>query len=237
MNGPAVTVQMSFEVIAAAINATLAANASGIFVVEGFQRESHATEEIFEAPHVVAYYGQGDFPKSAGRARQTKQHDMTFAIEIAVAANSTVDLSVLKDPNSSAQARMSALAAMKPAAAAANALWDQVARAVYQILSDPVTMDLGLADASGNSIVANPWIQGMAKGDVASEGEYVLLSGTITYTCRAPEYVAGLDFTLLQPIQSIDTTVKTTENPSYDGSTPLPISSPAAGGNSGPQGP
>ena len=175
---------MAFRAIKQALINTLGANAAGNFAVEGYQRESHAAEEIWALPHVSVYYKRGAFPKGRG-SMQNAQHEMTFPVDIIVAVPSSIDLSVIASPTATQQQLATALAANVPAAVAADALWDLTLEYVYQILKDPaITGTLG-------GIIANPWLDELNKTEGPAMGELYTLAGSINFTCSAPEYTTG----------------------------------------------
>lgn len=180
---------MAFRTIKAALSSLLAANAAGRFFVEGFQRQSHAAEEMVGTHrHVTVFYRSGQLPKgSSGWLAGPYKHAMTFQIELILSAPATVDLRVLQNPGATPQELMSALAAQQAAARNADAQWDELADFVWNILMDARNASLGLTTLG----IADRWVGNVQKENPAPMGEYVLLSGTMDYTCTAVERAAG----------------------------------------------
>jgi hypothetical protein len=180
---------MTFEVIRDALKTTLTASASGRFNVDTFQRQSHAADELVGSNrHVSVFYRSGSFDKGRSAWLQGPfRHGMTFAVDLLLAAPAKMDLTVLKDPNATPQELMSALAALQEAGDVANLSWDELADIVWNILMDPRNSDLGLPAGT----ISDRWIANVQKESPAPMGEYVLLSGTMDFTCNAVETPAG----------------------------------------------
>ncbi len=186
---------MNYELVKAAILTTLAANVNGgspsapRFSLEGYQRQSHAAEEVEGAlRHVSVYYRGGTWPKEdSGWYSGPFTHEARFAVEILLSARATMDLTVIESPTASDAQRMAALAASTEAASRADALWDEVAGIVWGILMDPRNMQLGLT----TPIISERWIASTTKAEVVRMGGFVVLSGSMDYTCRFPETAPG----------------------------------------------
>jgi len=171
-------------VIRTAILSVLDAAAAGRFTVEGFQRQSHAAEEL-TLRHVTVFYRQGQFDKSrSGWVQGPFRHNMTFSVELALAAPARMDLTIINDDTATPQTRMSALAASIEAAANADALWDELAGIIWDILIDPRNLSLGLP-------ISDRWIPSIRKENPAPRGEFVLLTGSMDYTCEGVETPSG----------------------------------------------
>ena len=206
-------------VVKSAILALLAANSGAHFTVEGYQRQSHAAEEIAgQLRHVTVYYRSGAFDKAkSGWVAGPFKHAMTFAVELVLAAASTTDLSALTSPSASAQARMTALSASLTAAANADALWDELSGLVWNILVDPVNMQLGLT----SPVIADRWISNIQKSSPPPQGEFVLISGTMDYTCTVVEQVVGAT-PVTAGANAIDVTLNETIDQTFVGSGTAP---------------
>ena len=170
-------------VVREALKSILGAAAGGRYTVEGFQRQAHGAEEIVgNLRHVTVFYRQGAFDRSrSGWLQGPFQHGMTFAVQLQLAAPAKIDVASIENAQS-AQEFMSALGGMEEAAANADALWDELSGIVYGILMSPLNMIPGTADR---------WISSIQKDNPAPRGEYVLLTGTMDYTCTGPETVTG----------------------------------------------
>lgn len=179
---------MNFETVRDALIDMFGTAAAGRFRVVGCKKQSHSAASFKGVNRAVQiYYMGGDFAKSAGRQMGTKQHDMTFTIGVTVSAASTVNLDILKNPASTAAQLEVALAAMQDAAYLADRAWDELAALVYQVAMDARNVDIGLPKGT----VANRWVGSIQKDDPDPAGALVTISGTLVYTCRTYEDVAG----------------------------------------------
>ena len=180
---------MAFRTIRDAIIATLSSQAAGRFSLDTYQRQSHAAEALVGANrHVSVFYRSGAFEKArSGWLQGPFKHAMTFAVELLLAAPASMDLQVITDPAATPQQLMSALAASQEAADAANLSWDELAEIVWGILIDARNASLGLTTVG----VEDRWISNVRKENPAPMGEYVLLSGSMDFTCTAVERAAG----------------------------------------------
>jgi hypothetical protein len=186
--------------------ALLAANSAGRFSVEGFQRQSHAADELEgNLRHVTVFYRGGQFDKSkSGWVAGPFKHAMTFQVELTLAAKATADLSALSDPNATAQQLMSALAASISASAQADTLWDELAGIIWGILMAPANVD-----AMGGVTIEDRWVANIQKENPPPQGEMVILSGTMDYTCTVVETVIG-DAGVPAGANAVDTTLQGT---------------------------
>lgn len=195
-------------VVKQAILALLASQAAGRFSVEGFQRQSHAAEELI-LRHVTVFYRSGTFDKGrSGWLQGPFRHTMTFSIELQLAAPAKADLAALEDEHATAQALMSALAAVTSAAANADALWDELAGIIWGILIDPRN-----GDTLGGVTIDDRWLPTIRKEAPSRTGELVLLTGAMDYTCTVVETADGEAGVPAGP-NAIDTTLQETADPS-----------------------
>ena len=197
---------MRFRQIDKALTDLLIANENGRYHVETSQRRSFNAEYVAAHPIVSVFYEQGQFSKAAG-GPLIAQHDMTFKIEVLVAAPATADLTVLDNPGASAQAIMAAVAASTSAAVNADDLIDEVLDYIYQVIRDPDNYDLGLPVGT----VSNPWVGSFTKSSPVPRGEYVVVMVAWSYTCRAAEITAGATPV---PVVVIDTSIEETADQS-----------------------
>jgi hypothetical protein len=181
---------MTFRSVPPALTATLGAAAASRFTVEGYDKQSHAVEELLNnLRHVTVLYSGGQMQRGAsGWVSGPIQHECTFPVELLVAADAKADLTILNDPTSTALEYTSALAAMQPAAKRANDNWDELFDLVWNILMAPANLALGLAAG----VVANRWCGNPQKVKPFSRGKYVLVSGNFDYSCNVQEYPTGV---------------------------------------------
>jgi hypothetical protein len=201
---------MAFEVVRDALTTTLKANTASRFSTDTFQRQSHGAEELVgNNRHVSVYYRSGQFEKGrSGMWAGPFKHSSTFAVELLLAAPSKADLNVLNPQNiadATPQQLMSALAAMQEAGEVANLAWDELARIVWQILMEPVNENLGLT----GRVIEDRWISNISKEAPSPMGEYVLLGGTMDYTCTIVETVAG-EIAVPGSLKAVDSTLTET---------------------------
>lgn len=173
-------------IVREALLTLLASEAAGRYTVSGYQKQSQGAEAVSDDLRMVtAYYKTGQFPKgSSGWSQGPHRHEMTFAVELLLSASANMDLSIIENEAASAVARQAALSASIEAGKKADELWDELAGIIWDILMDPRNQDLGVG-------VQERWVSGMQKDNVVPHGEFVVLSGTIDYTCRATEIPSG----------------------------------------------
>ena len=180
---------MIFQIVQAALTDLLGNASAGRYTVEGYQRQSHAADELVgDLRHVTVYYKRGEFPKgSSGWLQGPIKHRMTFAVEMILSAPSTVDLALLQSSDATAEQRQTALLASLEATAVADAAWNELVALVWNNLMDPRNAFLGLADG----VIGNRWVDNVVKHEVAPRGEFVVLSGAMDYTCECIEVASG----------------------------------------------
>ena len=180
---------MAFRIIKESlVNAVLGPSELGRFRTVGFRRQGRAAEEVAGVKRTVqAFYAGGEFSKSAGRTIGPKQHDITFRLELSVAAASRVDLSLISSGAASPVQISLALSEFQEASALADDSFDELAEIVFQIIMDARNADLGLA----KGVLSNRWISRISKDEPLPRGEMVVLTGSMELTCRAAEAVTG----------------------------------------------
>jgi hypothetical protein len=178
---------MKFRDIKQALVDTLGAGAAGNFNVIGYQRQTKSSETINQNRLVQVYYSRGEFPKSGGRLIGPKNHDMTFVVEMTVSASAEADLATLNDAGSTALQRQTALANVRTAAEKADNEIDELIDLVYQILNDGQNLDLGLTKGTFGS----RWVPSAQKDTTIEEGQFVVKTAQMQYTCKTDEAVTG----------------------------------------------
>lgn len=179
---------MSFRDIKIALQALLDEQAESRFRVVGFQRQSKSADETLNNDRLVQiYYSEGDFPKSAGRNKGSKSHDLTIDIDLTASATASVDTSILDSTTATAIQKAAALAELKEAAEEADTKIDELIDAVWNILTDIRNYDLGLEIGA----VSSPWITKITKDTLLERGDLVVKTANMKYTCRVQEYVLG----------------------------------------------
>jgi hypothetical protein len=179
---------MNFRVINQAILDTLGAAAAGRFRAVGYQRHGKAASEVRGNNRLVqSYYSSGEFPKSGGRQTGSTKHDMSFTIGFTVSAPARLNLTVLNSEAATAGQKAAALAALQEAAYVADTDFDELVEIAYQIIMDARNFDLGLAKGT----MSNRWVEALHKDAPEPQGELVVLTGTMTYSCTTSEDVTG----------------------------------------------
>jgi hypothetical protein len=175
---------MNFRTVKTKIEQILTAVAGDSFQVVGYQKQAIAASEILDNLRTVqVFYSNSDFPKSADIMGSDIKNDAVFRIELSVSKSAKADLSVLDDPNATNSQRAAALANYQNASNAADESFDELVDLVYQILMDPVNYELGLSVGT----VTNRWINQVQKDQVIPSGEYVVLTGMLSYEIRINE--------------------------------------------------
>jgi hypothetical protein len=179
---------MNFETLKAAIVDLLGNAAAGRFRVIGYQKQAQSAENVKDLDRSVqVFYKQGVFSKIAGSINGPVQHDMVFHIILTVSSASKGNLAALNDPNSSVAELKYALEHLKLAEENADALFDSLARIVFQILMDARNVDLGLQPVP----VGGRWVETVVKDEVLIRGALVVQTGALRLTARMPEELLG----------------------------------------------
>ena len=199
---------MYFQTVKAAIQTLLISQATaGRFTVRTYQQAKREAETIKEYNRqATVFYKSGNFAPGSRPGSGVTQHDMTFQVEMAVAAASSVDLRTLDDPESTNQQRQSALGAFLDAGQHADNLMDDFWNVLWNILQDPLNGDLGLPPGSVADIPGSVRVNDFEKSDVGRDGQYAALVGTFTFKVRCTEKPAG-DQTN-QPLNTIESDIQ-----------------------------
>lgn len=163
---------------------------SGYEVVGHQVQGAGAKETLGSKRRVQVFYDSGDFSKSnAAISGGPVQHEITYRIELTVSAESKADLTVINDSGSSAAEIAAAISSFQTAAGEADNALDEFFEIIYQVLMDSRNEDIGTTGPP--FIVSSRWVGGMQKDNPLGQGEYVVLTGTIEFTCMAVEEVLG----------------------------------------------
>ena len=183
---------MNFRVLKENLEEILLASAvSECYEVVGYQVQGTAAKEVLGAKRrVQVFYDSGDFLKGkAAISGGPTQHEITYRIELTVSAESKADLTVINDSGSTAAEIAAAISSFQTAASEADNSLDEFFEIVYQILMDSRNEDIGTTGPP--FIVSSRWVGRMQKDNPLGQGEYVVLTGTIEFTCMAVEEVLG----------------------------------------------
>lgn len=188
---------MAFEVLQQSIidNVLVPAEA-GRFVTVGYQRQRESADVINGNRQVTVYYSEGEFPKGPGQAYGDVMHDVVFTVELAVASPAKMDISILEDENSTANERAAALRKLSEAGMVADNEMNDLIKIVYQILMDNRNEQMGMSppeDRPNLKLVSSRWVDQIRKDNPNSDGEYLMLTGSMRLSCRIEETVTGED--------------------------------------------
>ena len=180
---------MQFQTVKTALAALLAANAASLgYSIVGYQAQSHGAEEIANYQrHVEVYYGSGTFPRDKSSIVGPFAHEVTYKVSLIISGTARADLSVLESPTATDAQRASALEASLAAADFADRLWDDLAAKVWNLLMMPANRSLGL----DTGVVSDRYISNLKKNSPSRQGSFVILDGTMDYTCRVIETPTG----------------------------------------------
>jgi hypothetical protein len=179
---------MMFRTVKQQIIDILGDNADGRFRVLGHQRQNKVSSDVnAERRLVQVYYTEGTFPKPAGRYNGCKTHDVSFDIDITASASAQGAVSVLTSETATAQQKAAALASVKTASETVDNSIDEVIEAVFNILMDARVKDLALEKGE----IANRWIDRIQKDTNLENGDLVVKTANLKYTCRVQEDVPG----------------------------------------------
>jgi hypothetical protein len=192
---------MNFRILKTAIIEILSAAEAGRYRTIDSQRQSTAASEVVNNLRTVqVYYENGQFRESSGRMIGSVMHEITFNIDLKVSSPASVDLSVLNNITSTPVQRAAALVALQESSAKADEIFDELVDIIFQVLMDARNYDLGLE----KGIISNRWIPNIQKNEPLPQGELVVLTGSMPFTCRTIEYITGED---PSPADTIDTTL------------------------------
>jgi hypothetical protein len=188
---------MNFEVLQQSIidNVLVPAEA-GRFVTVGYQRQRESANVINSNRQVTVYYSEGDLPRGPGQAYGDVMHDVAFLIELAVASPAQIDISILDNDDSTANEKATALRQLSEAGMVADREMNELIRIVFQILMDNRNEQLGMVppeDRSNLKLVSSRWVDQIRKDNPNSDGEYLMLTGSMRLVCRIEETVTGED--------------------------------------------
>lgn len=193
---------MNFETIKAAIVQIYGDAEAGRYKTVGYQRQSKAAAEVLgDNRFIQVFYFSGDFPKSAAGQSGTKQHECTYRIELTAAASSKVDLTVFADGTEVQKA--AALLAHLEATEEADKSIDELIRIAYQVIMDNENFDLGLPVGT----ISNRWVNNIQKDTPPNQGEYVIITASMSLTLKTTEEVTGDIGVTPDPVE-MDTTIK-----------------------------
>ena len=161
------------------------------YEVVGYQVQgTGAKETLGPKRRVQVFYDSGDFSKGkAAISGGPVQHEITYRIELTVSAESKANLTVINDAGSSPAEIAAAISSFQTAAGEADNSLDEFFEIIYQILMDSRNEDIGTTGPP--FIVSSRWVGGMQKDNPLGQGEYVVLTGTIEFTCMAVEEILG----------------------------------------------
>ncbi len=183
---------MMFRVLKANLEAILIAESvEQCYQVIGYQVKGAAAEETLGIKRrVQVFYDSGEFSKSkAAISGGPTQHEITYRIELTVSAQAQADLAVINDAGTTAAEKAAAIEAFQTAAAVADDSIDEFFDIIYQILMDSRNAEIG---TEGPPFKVNSrWVGAMQKDNPLDAGEFVVLTGTIQFTCQAVEEVLG----------------------------------------------
>ncbi|MEE9499599.1 MAG: hypothetical protein V3V24_09700 [Nitrospinaceae bacterium] len=183
---------MMFRVLKENLEEILLASATtGCYEVVGYQVQGVAADEVLGPKRrVQVFYDSGDFLKSkAAISGGPTQHEIAYRVELTVAAESKANLAVINDAGATAAEKAAAIEAFQTAAAVADESIDEFFDIVYQILMDSRNEDIGTEGPPWK--VSSRWVGAMRKDNPLDQGEYVVLTGTIEFTCMTVEEVLG----------------------------------------------
>jgi hypothetical protein len=164
--------------------------ANGRFKVIGHQTQGlDASEVVDDNRRVQVFYGEGDFEKSHASLSGPTEHDATYQIELAVSKSTKADLAVIEDENSTPAQIAAAMSRLENPAGLVDDSFDELLELVYQILMDGRNVHLGADELPYKA--KNRWVSGLRKDDPVPQGEYVVLTGAVMFTCRLTEEVTG----------------------------------------------
>lgn len=182
---------MTFRTLKANLEEILVAAAAGRYQVVGYEIQGTGAGEVLGSNRrVQIFYESGDFPLGKAGRQGPTQHEITFRIGLTLSATSKGDLATIDSGAATPAQKAAALAAFQDAAGEADTAMDEFLDIIYQILMDKNNEDIGTAGPP--FIVSSRWVSGMIKDIPLSQGEFVVLTGSLSYTCQAIETIVGV---------------------------------------------
>jgi len=190
-------VRMQFEIAEQSIlDNVLGPAESGRFITIGGQRQRESAKAINDKRKVMVIYNEGDFPESGGAQYGPVRHDMTFDVILIEATPAKADLSVLNDESASPDSKATALRQMAEPSIEANRNMNEFIRIIWQILMDLRNEQMGMVppdDRPNLKLVSSRWISNIRKGDPVPEGEFVVLTASMSLNLTVSEDITGDD--------------------------------------------
>lgn len=154
----------------------------------GYQKQNTDIEDVLGKNRTVqVFFSSGDFPKNASGLQGPFKHEPSYRIELAIAEDSAVNLSALKDENATDADREKAWKSFVEAGDAADDSFDELVEIVFQVLMDARNIDLGMPVGDA----ADRWVGQIRKDEPEPTGEYVMLTGAMMLTCSTSEEANG----------------------------------------------
>lgn len=158
--------------------------AEGRYRVEDIRKRKTDAGDLLERPLVTVYFDSGNFPKNRSGSRGPYTQEATIRIDILTAAKTTVDLSVLQNPEAAPEQITAALAATMDAYAIVDAKAEETAAILFDLIMRPQNSKLG----TDNEL--DRWITSYNKGRPQPTGSIVILAGYFTMTFDTVEYTS-----------------------------------------------
>ena len=179
---------MNFRIINQAIINTLGAAAAGQYQVVGYDTGGVSASQMQNSSRIVqSYFSDGDFPKSGGRVKGSKKHQITYTLGLYVSAAAKVNLSVINQEGVAPSAIAAALVALQDGAYGADQLMDELADLVWNVMQNALNYNLGLAPG----IMSDAWVEKVKKHEPVPRGSLVVLTGDMTFCCSTVETPSG----------------------------------------------
>ena len=154
----------------------------------GYQKQNTDVEDVLGKNRTVqVFFSSSDFPKNASGLQGPFKNEISYRIELAVAEDSAVNLSALKDENATDADREKEWKSFVEAGDAADDSFDELVEIVFQVLMDGRNIDLGLPVGDA----ADRWVGQIRKDEPEPTGEFVMLTGAMMLTCSTSEEANG----------------------------------------------
>lgn len=184
---------MMFRVLKKNLVTILDRAARGRFVVVGYANQSTGTDELLKAKRrVQVFFGNGDFPKSKASPTGLPQHEITYQVTLSLTAQAEGNLAAMNtegDDSAARAVRKAAISQFYTAATMADQDMDEFMEQVYQILMDGRNVDI---DTEGPPyLVSDRWVESIDRFEPISQGDTVVITATMNFSCQAEEQILG----------------------------------------------
>ena len=197
----------------------LGANADDRFTVFGYRKQgirSESNEGINRSVQVTCIKGERDEKNSGNKSPH--KYDITILLKIYGSEKSKLDLTVLLNPDATAQQIIAALAAKQSAEYLADQSVEAAFEAIYNIIMDKRNYELGVTGYRSTDRAINKW----EKTNPLEYGANVLVCLNVYLNFTVEQKVTGyIPVAAQEPIYRIENQIHGHDGEDYDPAEPV----------------